>query len=123
GRRNEKLVVQRSVAEIPIDGHRWKVYVYADITSNEEHVALILGEIDPERPALVRAHSECLTGDVFGSMRCDCGAQLQAARRLIEEEGTGVIMYIRYHERRGRGIAVQLLANQFCDERRKNTVN
>src|SRR5438105_665446 len=97
-RRNEKLVARRVEAVIPIGRESprlWKLYAYEDILRHENHLALVLGDIDPLRPVLLRAHSECLTGDIFGSLRCDCGAQLHAAMEMIAADGAGVILYIR----------------------------
>src|SRR5437588_6083292 len=92
-RRNEKLVAKRVEAVIPI-GHdierNWKLFAYEDVLRHENHLALVLGEIDSTQPVLLRAHSECLTGDIFGSLRCDCGAQLQAAMDTIALEGVGL---------------------------------
>ncbi len=94
-RRNEKLVVRRVEAVIPIGDEKpqqWKLYAYEDVLRHENHLALVLGEIDPHRPVLLRAHSECLTGDIFGSLRWDCGAQLHAAMEMIATDGIGVIL-------------------------------
>jgi 3,4-dihydroxy 2-butanone 4-phosphate synthase/GTP cyclohydrolase II len=87
----------------------WRMAVYEDVLTNREHVALIRGVIDPLMPALVRVHSECLTGDVFGSSHCDCGVQLHAAMERIAAEGNGVILYMR-QEGRGIGLANKLRA-------------
>jgi len=80
-----------------------------------EHLALVLGDVTDERGILVRVHSECLTGDVFGSRRCDCGAQLQLAIDMISDAGGGVIVYLRGHEGRGIGLANKLHAYQLQD--------
>ncbi|MFI5283775.1 MAG: bifunctional 3,4-dihydroxy-2-butanone-4-phosphate synthase/GTP cyclohydrolase II [Candidatus Dormibacterales bacterium] len=117
-RHNEKLVMRRVEATIPIgepDPQMWKLFAYEDILRHENHLALVLGEIDPEKPVLLRAHSECLTGDIFGSLRCDCGAQLQAAIRMIAESGSGVILYIRHQEGRGIGLLDKLHAYNLQD--------
>jgi len=85
-------------------------YAYESLIDNEQHLAVVKGEVAGKGPVLVRVHSECLTGDVFGSLRCDCGPQLSEAVRLIAEEGTGVVVYLRGHEGRGIGLAHKLRA-------------
>src|SRR5260221_620880 len=116
-RRNEKLVARRVEASIPIGDPPtlWKLFAYEDVLRHENHLALVLGEIDPAKPVLLRAHSECLTGDIFGSLRCDCGAQLHAAMEAIAHEGGGVVLYIRHQEGRGIGLLDKLHAYNLQD--------
>jgi 3,4-dihydroxy 2-butanone 4-phosphate synthase/GTP cyclohydrolase II len=109
-RRNEKLVRQVSEARIPTDVGEYKAFVYESVLDGEQHLALVLGDVAGYPDVLVRVHSECLTGDVFGSLRCDCGPQLRKALDLIEEEGRGVIIYLRGHEGRGIGLGHKIRA-------------
>ncbi|MGD0320487.1 MAG: bifunctional 3,4-dihydroxy-2-butanone-4-phosphate synthase/GTP cyclohydrolase II [Acidimicrobiales bacterium] len=110
-RRKDKLV--RPVAgpvRIPTSHGDFTGYVYESVIDNEHHLAVVKGEVAGKGPVLVRVHSECLTGDVFGSLRCDCGPQLREAVSLIAREGSGVIVYLRGHEGRGIGLAHKLRA-------------
>jgi 3,4-dihydroxy 2-butanone 4-phosphate synthase/GTP cyclohydrolase II len=115
-RRTEKLVRQIADARIPTAWGDFACKVYESVLDGEQHVALVKGDIAGADDVLVRVHSECLTGDVFGSMRCDCGVQLDAAMKLISEEGRGVIVYLRGHEGRGIGIGHKIRAYELQDE-------
>lgn len=100
---HEKHVVQEACADMPTQYGHFKIYGYVNDITGEHHVALVKGGIGDGEDVLCRVHSECLTGDVFGSMRCDCGKQLQTAMRQVEAEGRGVILYMRQE---GRGIGL-----------------
>jgi 3,4-dihydroxy 2-butanone 4-phosphate synthase/GTP cyclohydrolase II len=111
-RRNEKLVRRVSEARIPTEGGSFTAYVYESVLDGEQHLALVMGDVAGHADVLVRVHSECLTGDVFGSLRCDCGPQLRAAVERIEKEGQGVLVYLRGHEGRGIGLGHKIRAYQ-----------
>ena len=102
-RSHEKLIERVAEARLPTENGEYTVISYRSIVDKAEHVALILGDVGPETPTLVRVHSECLTGDVFGSLRCDCGEQVDLALQAIEHEGKGVFVYMRQE---GRGIGI-----------------
>ncbi|MEI6349623.1 MAG: bifunctional 3,4-dihydroxy-2-butanone-4-phosphate synthase/GTP cyclohydrolase II [Verrucomicrobiota bacterium] len=103
-RKNEKLIEREQVIKLPTDYGDFELHMYRSIVDGAHHLALVKGEVTGEEPILVRVHSECLTGDVFGSMRCDCGDQLHAALEQIEKAGRGILVYMRQE---GRGIGLQ----------------
>jgi 3,4-dihydroxy 2-butanone 4-phosphate synthase/GTP cyclohydrolase II len=115
-RQSEKLVRRVAEARIPTAYGDWTAYCYESLLNHDLHVALVKGAIAGEDRVLVRVHSECLTGDVFGSLRCDCGNQIDAAMRRIAGEGRGVVVYLRGHEGRGIGIAHKLQAYALQDQ-------
>ncbi|HEX8006666.1 MAG TPA: bifunctional 3,4-dihydroxy-2-butanone-4-phosphate synthase/GTP cyclohydrolase II, partial [Trebonia sp.] len=114
-RRTERLVTRMAQTWIPNAYGRWRAYGYRSDIDGTEHVALVLGDIGDGTDVLTRVHSECLTGDVFGSQRCDCGAQLDAAMAAIAERGSGVVLYLRGHEGRGIGLLSKLQAYELQD--------
>lgn len=108
-RRSEKLIALEQRVKLPTDYGDFDLCMYHSELDGQHHFALVKGDISGDKPVLVRVHSECLTGDIFGSQRCDCGPQLHAALRQIEKAGAGVLVYMR-QEGRGIGIAAKIHA-------------
>lgn len=115
-RRSERLVEKIEVVDMPTDFGEFKLHLYKSSLDGVHHVALVMGEIDPDEPTLVRVHSECLTGDIFSSRRCDCGSQLHAAMRKVADAGRGIIIYMRGHEGRGIGLHGKILAYKLQEQ-------
>ncbi|HWC11345.1 MAG TPA: bifunctional 3,4-dihydroxy-2-butanone-4-phosphate synthase/GTP cyclohydrolase II [Acidimicrobiales bacterium] len=114
-RQSEKLVERIAHARIPTAWGDFDCYVYESVLDRDQHVALVRGAVQGEENILVRVHSECLTGDVFGSLRCDCGPQLEVALEMIASANLGVVVYLRGHEGRGIGLAHKLRAYSLQD--------
>jgi 3,4-dihydroxy 2-butanone 4-phosphate synthase / GTP cyclohydrolase II len=115
-RQTEKLVKRVAEARIPTQWGDFTCYAYESVLDGEQHLALVRGAVQGQDDVLVRVHSECLTGDVFGSLRCDCGPQLDESLRRIAEEGLGVVVYLRGHEGRGIGIGHKLRAYRLQEQ-------
>lgn len=117
-RKRDKLVERASVARLPLKWGSVQAYCYRSLLDGMEHIVMVKGDIGDGQDILVRVHSECLTGDIFGSARCDCGNQLSLAMELIEKAGRGVLVYLRGHEGRGIGLGHKLRAYNLQDNGR-----
>jgi 3,4-dihydroxy 2-butanone 4-phosphate synthase/GTP cyclohydrolase II len=115
-RRNEKLVRRVAEARAPTQWGDFTCLVYESVVDGMQHVAMVKGDPHGQENVLVRVHSECLTGDVFGSMRCDCGLQLTSAMKMVADEGLGAVVYLRGHEGRGIGIGHKIAAYDLQDQ-------
>jgi 3,4-dihydroxy 2-butanone 4-phosphate synthase/GTP cyclohydrolase II len=115
-RRSERLIEKMEEVDMPTDFGSFRLHLYRSVLDGTHHIALVKGKISPDTPILVRVHSECLTGDIFASRRCDCGSQLHAAMERVEQEGAGVIIYMRGHEGRGIGLHGKIQAYKLQEE-------
>jgi 3,4-dihydroxy 2-butanone 4-phosphate synthase/GTP cyclohydrolase II len=115
-RRSERLVEREQIVKMPTQFGEFDLHLYRSLVDGVHHLALVKGRISPKRATLVRVHSECLTGDIFGSLRCDCGSQLHSALKQIEKAGHGVVLYMRHHEGRGIGLPAKIHAYKLQEQ-------
>lgn len=121
-RRTEKFIRLESESDLETTTGLWRIKIYSDTLHPADHIALVKGKIDSSPSVLVRVHSECATGDILGSRQCDCGEQLHQAMKMIDENGSGVVLYLRGHEGRGIGLVNKIFAYDLQKTKNLDTV-